>query len=145
MAIQLPIVDFSPEQRDLWKRVVHLWALSKGRDEGQIRSTLHPDYVGWDMSAPLPHDRDAAVLSVCGDSPELREYELHPLSVQIYEGKVGVVHYSYSAMVVPKGASPINVTGRWSEVYLKQSGTWTMISVSGRPDLEKEADRAPTA
>ncbi|MAL48688.1 MULTISPECIES: nuclear transport factor 2 family protein [unclassified Methylophaga] len=145
MAIQLPIVDFSPEQRDLWKRVVDLWALSKVREEGQIRSTLHPDYVGWDMSAPLPHDRDAAVHSVSGESPELRGYELHPLSVQVYEGKVGVVHYSYSAMVVPKNATPINVTGRWSEVYLMQGGTWIMISVSGRPDVSKERDSATSA
>jgi hypothetical protein len=145
MTVQLPIVDFSAEQRDLWKRVVDLWALSKGRDEGQIRSTLHPEYVGWDMNAPLPHDRDAAVLSVCGDSPELRGYELHPLSIQVYEGKVGVVHYSYSATVVPEGAVPTNVTGGWSEVYLKQDGAWTMISVSGRPDVSKGRDSVTPA
>jgi hypothetical protein len=137
MTIQLPIADFSPEQHELWKRVLDLWALSKGRDEGPIRSALHPQYVGWDMSAPFPHDLDAAVRSVSGDSPELREYELHPLSVQVYDGHVGVVHYTYSATVVPKGGQPINVTGRWSEVYLKQGGIWRMISVSGRPDAQR--------
>lgn len=81
MTIQLPIVEFSEEQRELWKRVTDLWALSKERNAGQISSTLHPDYVGWDMTAPLPHDRDAAVLSVSGDSPELREYELQPFTL----------------------------------------------------------------
>ncbi len=141
MTNQLPINEFSPEQRELWKRVVNLWVLSKARNEDQIRSTLHPDYVGWDMNAPLPHDRDAAVRSVSGDSPELRAYELHPLSVQIYEDKVGIVHYSYSAIVVPKGAVPVNVSGRWTEVYLKQDATWTMISVSGRPEVSKDGDR----
>jgi hypothetical protein len=142
MTIQLPMDDFSAEQRELWRRVNDLWALARERDEGKIRSTLHPDYKGWDMTTPLPHDRDAAVLSVSGDSPELREYELKPLSVHVYEGKVGIVHYSYSAMVVPKGAAPVNVTGRWSEVYLKQDGTWIMISVSGWPDVAKGGDRA---
>ncbi|WP_445400882.1 nuclear transport factor 2 family protein [Zobellella sp. An-6] len=145
MTVQLPIVDFSQEQRELWEHVTDLWVLAQRRDEGRIRSTLHPEYVGWDMTALLPHDRDAAVLSISGDSPELREYELHPLSVQVYEGKVGIVHYSYSAMVVPQGAEPINVTGRWSEVYLKQDGTWTMISVSGRPDVSEGGDRAESA
>ena len=145
MAIQLPIVDFSKEQCELWKRVTDLWALSKKRDEGSIRSAIHPDYVGWDMAAPLPHDRESAVLSVSGDSPQLREYELQPLSVQVYEGKVGVVHYSYSAMVVPKGAAPIHVTGKWSEVYFKQDGAWIMISVSGRPDVSKGGDHAGSA
>jgi hypothetical protein len=37
------------------------------------------------MSAQLPHGRDAAVRSVSGDSPELRESELQPLSVQTHE------------------------------------------------------------
>ena len=75
--------DFTPEQRELWQHVVDLWAVSQGRDEALIRATLHPDYVGWDMSAPLPHDRDAAVRSVSGDSPQLREYELRPLSNRV--------------------------------------------------------------
>jgi len=145
MPIELPMVDFSPEQRELWKHVADLWAMSKGRDEALIRATLRPDYVGWDMSAPLPHDRDAAVRSVSGNSAELRTYELHPLSVQIYDGKVGVVHYAYSATVVPAGASPVGVTGKWSEVYLRQDGAWTMISVSGGPDPSNEGDRAESA
>lgn len=72
--IPLPIVDFSEEQRGLWKCVTDLWEISRQKDEGRIRSALHPDYVGWDMTAALPHDRDAAVLSVSGDSSELRDY-----------------------------------------------------------------------
>jgi hypothetical protein len=43
-------------------------------------------------------------------------------------------------MIVPKGEQPINVTGKWSEVYLKQSGEWTMISVSGSPDVTQGGD-----
>jgi hypothetical protein len=140
MGVQIPILELSPEQQDLWRRVLELWELSRGRDGGRIRSALHPLYVGWDMNQPLPHHRDAAMRSVCGDAPELREYELHPLSVQVYERGVGVVHYAYSAAVVPKGQSPIAVTGRWSEVYLKRDGTWIMISVSGRPDAAPHHD-----
>jgi len=86
------------------------------------------------MNAALPHDREAAIRSVLDDSPTLCEYDLHPLSVQIYEGDVGVVHYSYSAKALPRNGQPLNVTGKWSEVYLKRSGSWTMVSVSGRPD-----------
>ena len=126
--------DFSAEQRELWARVTELWALSKRRDSAQIRAALHPQYVGWDMRAPRPHDRETAVNSASGDAAELRAYELHPLSVQVYEGRTGVAHYAYAATVVPQDAPPIRVTGKWCEVYLKQDGAWTMISVSGRPD-----------
>src|SRR5574339_762846 len=100
--MQLPIGEFSAEQEELWNRVGELWALSKTRAEQQIRSTLHPDYVGWDTNTPLPHDRDTAVHSVCAASTELDEYELRPLSVQVYEQQVGVVHYSYSAVLTSK-------------------------------------------
>lgn len=134
MTTQLPINEFSPEQSELWERVLALWALSKSRNKNQIRATLHPRYVGWDMRSAHPHDREAAVNSVTDDSPELNEYKLQPLSVQIYEGRVGVAHYTYTATVIPKGGEALKVTGKWSEVYLKQGGTWQMISVSGRPD-----------
>lgn len=134
MTVQLPIIEFSREQRELWEHVENLWAMSKGRDENQIRSTLHPRYVGCDMNAALPHDRETAVQSVLGDSPTLCEYSLHPLSVEVYKGQVGVVHYTYSAKVLPKNGETLDVTGKWSEVYLTQNGIWTMVSVSGRPD-----------
>ena len=128
------IDEFSPEQSELWERVLALWALSKNRNKKQIRSTLHPRYMGWDMSSPRPHDREAAVNSVTNDSPELQKYELQPLSVQVYDGRVGVAHYTYTATVIPKGGESLKVTGKWSEVYLKRDGAWQMISVSGKPD-----------
>jgi hypothetical protein len=141
MTIQLPIVEFSPEQRELWTHVVHLWELSKRRGESEIRAALHPEYVGWDTSSPLPHDRDAAMRSVSGESPELREYALQPLSVQVYQGRVGVVHYSYSAVVARNGEQPISATGKWSEIYLRQGGEWVLIAVSGRPDAGQGSGR----
>lgn len=134
MTTPAPIVELSPEQRELWQRVAELWELSKGGDADRIRATLHPDYVGWDLNARLPHDRETAVRSVLKDAPALREYELHPLSVRVYDGRTGVVHYAYAATVMPRGQAPMHVTGKWSEVYLKHDGVWLLISVSGRPD-----------
>jgi hypothetical protein len=132
--MELPIARFCAEQQELWDRVAELWALSKGRDERRIRSMLHPDYVGWDMNTPLPHDRDDAVRAAADTSVDLGEYDLRPLSVHVYDRRVGIVHYSYSAIVTSKGSPSVTVTGKWSEVYLKQDGSWMMISVSGRPD-----------
>lgn len=134
MHIPQPIEEFTPEQRALWQRVADLWSLAKAQDAGSILAALHPRYVGWDMNTLLPHDRDAAVASATGEAAVLRDYELHPLSVQVYEGRVGVAHYSYSANVMPAGQRAVNVTGKWSEVYLMEDGVWTMISVSGRPE-----------
>jgi hypothetical protein len=50
---------------------------------------------------------------------------------------VGIVHYSYSASVLSKGSPTVVVTGKWTEVYLRQAGEWIMIAVSGRPDVQE--------
>lgn len=134
MTVQLPIADFSPEQRELWTQVDALWAWSRDGDTERIRAALHPRYVGWDLNAPLPHDRDDAVRSVSGEAPALHDYQLRPLSVEIYDGRVGVVHYTYTATAGAQGEPPATVTGRWSEVYLREGSDWTLVSVSGRPD-----------
>jgi len=122
------------EQRELWQRVNELWELSAKKDVARIRDSLHPAYMGWDMSAPLPHDRDAAVHSVTSASPKLTAYSLVPLSVRVYERSVGVVHYRYQATVEPEGGNPMQVTGSWTEVYVKQENRWLMVAVSGRPN-----------
>lgn len=129
-----PVTGLSPEQQELWQRVNDLWSLSLERNAEKIRSTLHPQYVGWDMNHPTTHDREAAIQSVLGDAPAVTGYELAPLSVQVYDHTVGIVHYMYSATVTPKDAAPLRVTGKWSEVYLRQDSQWVMVSVSGRPD-----------
>jgi hypothetical protein len=131
------IAELSKEQLELWGRVVELWSLSQARDRQAIESALHPDYTGWDMSTEEPHDREAAVHSVLGDSPQLADYVLQPRSVQVYDHRVGVVHYAYSATVAPHSSEQITVTGKWTEVYLRQNDVWLMIAVSGRPDTRQ--------
>jgi hypothetical protein len=94
------------------------------------------------MSAAAPHDREAAVRSVCGPSAQLGDYELKLASIRVYGSQVGVVHYSYSASIVADGMPPRRVTGRWTEVYLGDDAGWKMICVSGLPDPPISASRA---
>ncbi len=126
--------DLSREQQELWQRVNDLWSLSLERDAEKIRNTLHPRYVGWDQSSATTHDRETAVQSLLGDAPAVTDYELNPLSIEVYDRTVGIVHYTYSATVTPKDRAPRRITGKWSEVYLKQDAQWVMVSVSGKPD-----------
>jgi len=130
----LRVDELSMEQQELWRRVNDLWAMSLERSADKIRSTLHPQYVGWDMNSPTPHGREAAIQSVVAGSPVVKDYQLRPLSIEVYDHVAGIVHYTYLATVVPKGASAFRVSGKWTEIYLKQSGQWVMIGVSGRPD-----------
>lgn len=79
----------------------------------------------------------------CGDrvgrasSPRVVSYELQPLSIAVFDGIAGVVHYIYVADVETGQAVSKSVSGRWSEMYLRKNGRWVMVSVSGGPDGER--------
>lgn len=121
----------SEEQRNLWRRVEHLWDLLGGPVE-PIRAALHPEYSGWVAGDDRPHDREAGVRAAA-DSPPPLDRELQPMHVAVY-GSTGVVHYRYRASLGDVDGSPRIVTGRWTEVYADVGGTWLLVAVSGGPD-----------
>ena len=137
--------SLTSEELALWHRVQELWELSAKADGERIRTALHPSYVGWDMSVPTPHDREQAVASATEQSARLAQYYLEPLSVRVYEGSAGVVHYRYAATVEPKDGPPSQVTGQWTEIYVKQGQLWLMVAVSGRPNPTESTTKATRA
>jgi hypothetical protein len=132
------IRDFTAEQRQLWARCVELWELSLTREADPIRAALHPDYTGWVTGTDRPHDREAAVAAVGPGSPRVLDYQLTPLSVNVFDGRTGVIHYRYVARLDSAPGPPATVGGRWTEVYLRDDeAAWIMIAVSGGPDGER--------
>ena len=71
--MQQPAVlpSLSAEELQLWQRVQDLWDLSARNDAERVRDALHPDYVGWDMSAAGTHNREQAVASASSGSTSL--------------------------------------------------------------------------
>ena len=137
------VSNLTAEELDLWHQVQDLWELSAKNDAERIRVALHPDYMGWDMTASALHDREQAVASASGGAARLIGYDLEPLSVRVYEGSTGVVHYRYSATVQTTDMQRTRVTGQWTEVYVKQEPRWLMVAVSGRPDPHDGASARP--
>lgn len=127
------------EQRSLWNRVIELWDMAVRKDVDAIRDALHPRYLGWERGSPRPHDRDFAIHSITASRAQVTHYDLQPLGVEVYEGRVGIAHYVYMATVVDSSGTARVVTGRWSEVHLKDAGQWLMVSVQGGPDAEAAA------
>lgn len=125
------------DQKKLWSRVDALWQMSLSPDTAPVDAALHSDYSGWVTGQDQPHGREAAIASVGPSSPRTLNYELQPLGINIFDGIVGVVHYTYTAEIESGTGSSKSVAGRWSEVYLKKNGEWIMISVSGGPDGER--------
>jgi hypothetical protein len=128
------LAGLTPEEGELWHRVQELWELAARQDDDRIRIALHPDYLGWDMSTSVLHDREQAVASASGASARIVQYKLEPLGVRLFQGSTGVVHYRYTATVQAEGGQPSQVSGQWTEVYVKQGPRWSMVAVSGRPN-----------
>lgn len=142
MSATFTTAALNPDERDLWHRVQQLWELSMHPDAALVRQALHPDYVGWDMNTASPHSRDAAVQSVADAPGRTVAYSLDPLSVRVYEGKTGVAHYRYDAVVESQGGQRLSIRGAWTEVYVKSGPRWLMVAVSGRPGPALAADAA---
>ena len=120
----------SPQQQELWSRVEELWHFLQRRDIAAIKAAIHPQYIGWEASSLLPHDRDFA-LKAAETDPKIVDFRLFPMHVEVYDGLVGVALYSFEADVAaPKGKIE-KLSGKWTEVYLKKDNVWLMISVSG--------------
>jgi len=120
----------STEQQEVWNRVEELWRLLQRRDIAAIKAAIHPQYIGWEASSLLPHNRDFA-LKVAETDPQIVGFHLFPMHVEVYDGLVGVALYTFEADVAtPKGKAE-KVSGKWTEVYLKKDNVWLMISVSG--------------
>jgi Domain of unknown function (DUF4440) len=120
----------SLEQQELWDRVHELWRLLQQRDIAAIKAAIHPQYIGWEAGSLLPHDRDFA-LKAAETDPKIVDFHLFPMSVEVYDGIVGVAHYSFEAEVAAPKEKAEKVSGRWTEVYLKKDNVWLMISVQG--------------
>jgi hypothetical protein len=129
-----PRLDLSPEQEGLWARVQELWRLAAKKDADGVRSALHPRYTGWERESPMPHDREWAVASIARVGGEVRQWQLHPLAIEVFDGTVGVVHYYFRASVEGADTPPALASGRWTEIYSRRGDAWLLISVTGGPD-----------
>ena len=124
--------SFSAEEAELWERVNELWRLTRDRKIDEIKSAFHPKYSGWVRDIPEPHDLAFAFEAAASDEAIL-EFSLTPLKVIVTEESVGIVHYTYSALVMEKTGMEKKVTGRWTEVHVKKNGKWLFLSVQGGP------------
>lgn len=126
-------LSFSTEEVELWERVNELWRLTRDRKIDEIKSAFHPKYSGWVTNVPEPHDPAFALEAAASDEAILK-FSLKPLKVIVTEESIGIVHYTYSALVMDRTGLEKNVTGRWTEIHVKKGGQWLFLSVQGGPD-----------
>jgi hypothetical protein len=126
---------WSAEQQEIWRLEEQQWKMGAAKDLSWIDSMTHPNLVYWDNDVPAPQNRASLARwskYQSGASTTL-EQELYPLALTI-TGNVGVAQYYYRAVRESSDKKRTTVTGRYTDVFVKEGGRWLFITWAGGDD-----------
>ncbi len=129
---------WTAEQQELWKFEEQQWQMAKDKDLSWIDKMVHPNLSYWGSDQPAPQNKGSlARWNRYGNSNEtVLEQELFPISATI-TGNIAVVHYRYSIARENYKKERETVTGRYTDILVKEGGRWLFISWVGGDDPKK--------
>jgi ketosteroid isomerase-like protein len=130
---------WSPEQQEIWRLEDQQWKMGAAKDLTWIDTMVHPNISFWDVDFPAPQNK--ASLSrwakYSSASSTVLEQEIFPISVTI-TGNVAVAQYRYRVASENYKKERETVTGRWTDVFIKEGGRWLFIAWAGGDDPKKQ-------
>jgi ketosteroid isomerase-like protein len=130
---------WSPEQQEIWKFEEEQWKLSMAKDLSWIPNMTHANLSYWDSDQPTPQNQASLTRWSkynYGNSTVL-EQELFPISATI-TGNIAVVHYRYRLATENYKKERETVTGRYTDVLVKEGGRWRFITWAGGDDPKQQ-------
>jgi ketosteroid isomerase-like protein len=129
---------WSPEQQEIWRLEEQQWRMAAAKDLTWIETMVHPNLNFWQADQPTP--RNKASLSrwekYTSANNTVLEQELFPISVTI-TGNVAVAQYRYQVAREDYKKERETVTGRYTDVFIKEGGRWLFITWAGGDDPKK--------
>ncbi len=126
---------WTSEQQELWQLEEQQWKMSAAKDLSWIETMVHPNISFWQDGQPMPRNRASLTRWSKYDSGNstVLEQELYPIAMTI-TGNVAVAQYRYQVASEDHKKERETVTGRYTDVFLKDGGRWRFISWSGGDD-----------
>ena len=123
---------WSPEQQEIWQFEEQQWRMAKEKDLSWVDTMVHPNLSYWDTDQPGPQNKASlARWSRYGStSTTVLEQELFPISIAI-TGNIAVVHYNYSLASENLMQERETVSGRYTDILVKENGRWLFLSWAG--------------
>jgi ketosteroid isomerase-like protein len=126
---------WSPQQQEIWSLEEKQWKMGAAKDLTWIDTMVHPNISFWAVDFPAPQNkaslsRWAKYGSAAGT---VLEQEIFPISVTI-TGNVAVAQYRYRVASEDYKKERETVTGRYTDVFVKEGGRWLFISWAGGDD-----------
>jgi len=129
---------WSPEQQEIWRLEEQQWRMAAAKDMTWIETMVHPNLNFWQADQPMP--RNKASLSrwekYTSANNTVLEQELFPISVTI-TGNVAVAQYRYQVARENYKKERETVTGRYTDVFIREGNRWLFITWAGGDDPNK--------
>ncbi len=129
---------WNPDQQEIWRFEEQQWKMAKEKDLTWIDKMVHPNLSYWDVDRPAPQNK-ASLLRwnrYSNTNATVLEQELFPISVTI-TGNIAVVQYSYSIARENYKKDRETVTGRYTDILVKERGRWLFLAWAGGDDPKK--------
>jgi Domain of unknown function (DUF4440) len=130
--------SWNPEQQEIWKLEELQWKMSMDKDITWIDKMCHPNISVWENGRPAPQNRASITRwsRYSNASSTILEQEIFPISATI-TGNVAVVQYTYAQVREDYKKDRETVTGRWTDILIKEGGRWMFIGWAGGEDPKK--------
>ena len=126
---------WTPEQQELWRLEEQQWRMSAAKDPSWIETMVHPNISYWDTDQPGPQNKASLTRWTKYNyaNSTVLEQELFPISMTI-TGNVAVVQYRYRVASENYKKERETVTGRYTDVFVKEGSRWLFITWAGGDD-----------
>lgn len=129
---------WSAEQQEIWKFEETQWQMAKNEDMSWMDTMVHPNLSYWDIDQQSPQDKASLGRWTRYNSSNntVLEQELFPIAITI-TGNIAVVHYRYVVARENYKKDRETVSGRYTDILMKDGGKWLFISWAGGDDPKR--------
>jgi hypothetical protein len=128
---------WTAEQQEIWRLEEQQWQMAKDKDLTWIDKMVHPNLSYWDVDQPGPQNKSSLAQwsRYSSAASTVLEQELFPISVTI-TGNLAVAQYRYTAVREDHKQERVTVTGRYTDILVKEGGRWLFIAWAGGDDAK---------
>ena len=129
---------WSPEQQEIWKFEEQQWQMSRDKDLSWVDKMVHANLSYWETGEAMPQNKASLTRwnKYSSSNSAVLEQEIFPISITI-TGNVAVVQYYYRIARENYKKERETVTGRYTDVLLKEGSSWRFLAWAGGDDPKK--------
>ncbi len=129
---------WNADQQEVLKLEDQQWKMSMEKDASWIDKMVHRNLSYWDTDQVAPQNKASLARwnRYNNTNGTVLEQELFPISVTI-TGNIAVVQYRYTVARENAKKERETVSGRYTDVLVKDGGKWMFIAWAGGEDPKK--------